>query len=118
MARLPIITARRNGKVYGHWHDVHRSRDSVTDTKTQIIAAVDAQLRLMRDRYYRMAADGTVFCMYYVDGWQYDIFGAGHAKRGYESTNSMPQDMTRDDALAAMERHVAHYADPSDRKTA
>jgi len=71
------------------------------------------QLRWANTHVYRMASDGTVFHLHYVNGWAYAIYGRAHADRGFPAMTyfgGSEQDDYRA-ALAAMERHCSDYAE-------
>lgn len=99
---------------------IETTRVAATDA---VRVAVGLQLRFAFSRTYRWASDGTVFCLYYSDGWHYDIIGEAHAKRGcpctvsieYSGISSNPP--LYHEALAIMDRHAKAYA-PFDTRDA
>lgn len=75
-------------------------------------AAIADQLHNSFTRAYRWANDGTLFVLYYSDGWKYDIIGEAHARRGCPCTCSAGSfGCDYREALDCMEKHVGGYCD-------
>jgi hypothetical protein len=79
------------------------------DTKTAAYAAcqeaVEAQANNLMTRKYVFtnSPDGAIFCLYYADGWAYDIIRPGQS---FPSGCQYPQSMSYNEALESMMRHV------------
>ena len=83
---------------------------SPTSAREDLKRAIIRQTDFAFTREYRSAADGTVFVLYYSDGWRYDITrGGAPVQISLESSVT-----TYAAALAIMERHVASYATGKD----
>ncbi len=82
---------------------------TVPQARAELAKAITRQCKYAFTQTYRRAADGTVFCLHYADGWKYDIFGEAHAQVGCPCTTMLCED-TYEATLAIMERHVKEYA--------
>lgn len=126
---MRTVTLPATHSKVGSLHKVHTlgfQRSSPTgaaDARSRLSHAIRRQLRYCWGRTYRWAADGTTFVLYYCDGWQYDIVGTSHALRGAPCTCTVPthgdtcgntDNGSYNEALEAMEQHVATYADTRD----
>ncbi len=86
---------------------------TATAAKDELKRAIGQQLRYAFTRTYRQAADGTMFCLYFSDGWCYDIVSAETIERGYPSVAMLESSVTEyEDAQAIVDHHVAAYCDP------
>ena len=86
-----------------------RIEPTATLARKSLKSAIVQQIRYTQTRTYRRAADGTIFALYFADGWKYDIVGTDHIARGYPATTFL-YETEYEEVLPIMERHVAQYA--------
>lgn len=84
-----------------------RSGSTKIEAKKAVEEAIMRHAENMHKRKYFFTNDGVIFCFYYNDGWQYDIIyyngGSGF------STVQLPVDMSEEEALKAMLRHMEQF---------
>ncbi len=89
-----------------------RLEPTAAGARRDVTTAIERQLRNSHTRYYRTARDGTMFVLYYSDGWRYDIVGNEHETRGV-CTMTFEQEVTCfHQAREILERHVFTYCSP------
>jgi hypothetical protein len=81
----------------------------VAPTKDEAVQELETIIRTEKEfsgvRRYVFCSDGTVFCLYYNNGWCYDIMSAN---RPYPSKCMMAA-KTEDSAYRQMLEHAAQY---------
>lgn len=90
-----------------------RLQPTAASARWDVTTAIERQLSNSHTRLYRWAKDGTMFVLYYSDGWQYDIVGKAHALRGMPCTVALESDIkSYHEARATLDAAVFTYCSP------
>lgn len=109
---LPRMTVRRElfyGRrlkqwvaEFGRWSEV--AEDKLVACQ-RLWSRIQKQEEYQFTRRHMHAVNGTVFLLYYADGWSYDLLHPD----GQISTTMMGRDLTYPQALERMKRHFDQY---------
>ena len=71
---LPAALTKFEGGWMAKCFSIERVADTVTNTRSGLQRAICLQMTHIGIRHYRRGSGGTVFCLYYLDGWRLDRF--------------------------------------------